>query len=126
MRFNKLLLVVPFLCFTALIGCKPSCESLCDDAKEEDCKDLDHDECVHQCITVEDMQKDTDKCDEEYDSLLSCINDQSDICKAFEPDADDPTKIDKCNSEWVDMNKCVKEYCDDHDSRDYCSQFKLD
>ncbi len=121
MRFNKLLLVVPFLCFTALIGCKKTCEDLCDDAKEEDCKDVDHDDCVHNCIVVEDLQADTDKCDDDYDSFLSCVNDQSDICDAFEPDEDEPEKLKKCNSELIDLQECIVDYCKDHESRDYCS-----
>jgi len=119
MRFNQLLAVVPFLCLTALVGCKPSCESLCDKAQDEDCKDFDHDDCIHGCVTVEDMQEDTDKCDDEWDDYLSCVNDQDDICKTREID-EDTNKYKKCNSEIEDFSKCITEYCEDHSSRDYC------
>ena len=117
MRFNKLLAVVPFA-FIALVGCKPSCEGMCDKMQDEDCKDFDHDSCMHLCIMVEDMQEDTDKCDDEYDALISCYNDQDDICKTQE--FDDDGELKKCKSESKDFVTCMSDYCADHDSSDYC------
>jgi len=119
MRFNQLLAVVPFV-FVVLVGCKPSCESLCDKMQDEDCKDFDHDSCIHGCVSYEDMQEDTDKCDDDYQALLDCINDQDDICKTNEFDSD-TGKLKKCQSETEDFGKCYADYCDDHDSRDYCN-----
>ncbi len=117
MRFTKLLGLVSFVSVTALVGCGPSCEGLCDQAQDEECKNFDHDDCVHDCVTVEDFQEDTDKCDDEWDELLSCINDLSDICKY----ADAQDDSDKCSSEAKDFKECAIEYCEDHSSRDYCS-----
>jgi len=124
MRFKILMLVVAALSFTSLVGCGNKCEKMCDDMQSEDCKDFDHDACMHTCIAFEDMQQDTDKCDTEYDDLMSCINDQSDIGKTDEVDTD-TGKLKKCNSESEDFYKCVSDYCDDHTSRDYCKPTPL-
>jgi len=118
MRFNRLLLVVPFV-FAAVVGCSPKCESLCDDYQDEDCKDFDHDACIGQCAAAEDMKDDTDKCSNEWDDLMSCIGDQDDICKTNE--LDDDGKFKKCNSEFNDYGECMADYCADHESRDYCN-----
>jgi len=119
MRFNQLLAVVPFLCFTALVGCKPSCEGLCDDARDEDCKNSDHDGCIQLCTMADDMKDDTDKCSSEFDDLISCVGEQDDVCDFYETDSD-TGKRKKCNSELTDYAECVVEYCGDHESRDYC------
>jgi hypothetical protein len=119
MRFNTLLAVVPFLCVTALVGCKPSCEGMCDDAQEEDCKNADHDSCIQLCAMAEDMKDDTDKCSSEFDDLVSCMNDADDICDVYE--TNDEGKLKKCNSEVSDYTECLGDYCADHDSRDYCN-----
>ena len=117
MRFTKLLVVLPFLCFAVLTGCKGKCESNCDNAKDQDCSHFDHDECLHGCISYEDMQKDTTKCDDEWDALQSCISDLSDICKVEDSESDST----KCKSEIEDFNTCYMDYCTEHPTRDYCS-----
>jgi hypothetical protein len=121
MRFNRLLLVVPFLCFTSLLGCSGDCESMCDKAQDEDCKGAaDHDYCIGVCTAADDMKEDTDKCSSEFDDLVSCANDADDICDVFETDSD-TYKRKKCNSELEDYVDCLTDYCKDHESRDYCN-----
>jgi len=118
MSFKSLMLVVPFS-LAVLVGCGPTCEGMCDQAKEDDCKNADHDGCIQLCTMADDMKEDTDKCSSEFDDLVSCFNDADDICDAFE--TDDEGKLKKCNSEVKDYTECFAEYCADHDSRDYCS-----
>jgi len=122
MRFKSLLLVVSVLSFGALVGCKSKCESNCADMQDKDCDDFDHDDCLHGCIQEQDMEEDTDKCTDDFDAFMSCISDQSDICKVLETETDDNgnVKLKKCNSEYEDYSKCYADYCDDHDKRDYC------
>ena|ERR1051325_559134 len=125
MSFKALFILVPLVSL-ALVGCGPSCTGLCDDAKDADCYDndgsgFDHAGCYAFCQREEDIEDDdVDDCADEFDTLLSCINDQSDICKAFEIDPDDG-KLKKCNSETDDYLTCVSDYCADHTKRDYCS-----
>ena len=125
MSFKTLFMFVPVVAL-ALVGCKPSCEGLCDDAQEADCYDndnvgFDHSSCYGSCQRQEDMEDDdVDECSEEFDDLMGCINEQSDICKAFQVDPDDG-KLEKCNSETDDYVKCIVDYCADHEKRDYCS-----
>lgn len=119
MRFNRLLLVVPFVCFTALLGCGSKCESLCDEAMDEDCKDqFDHGSCVALCVRAEDMKDDTDECSKEFDALMDCASDAEDICDVW--DLDDEGKLKKCNTKFNDYAECFTDYCADHDKRDYC------
>jgi hypothetical protein len=119
MRFKSLVLVVSALSFATLVGCKSKCESNCDEMSDKDCDNADHDDCLHLCIMEDDMEQDTDKCTQEFDDLMSCISDQSDICKVLETDTD-TGKLKKCNSESEDYAKCFADYCADHDKRDYC------
>jgi len=141
MSFKTLFILVPVLSLAALTGCKASCEGLCDDAKDADCSttdtvtingytvpksSFDHANCIAGCQIQEDMEADdvTD-CSDEFDSLTSCISDQSDICKAFQADDIDEStgliKPKKCGSEYVDYVKCYADYCKDHSKRDYCN-----
>jgi len=122
MRFKSLMLVVTALSFSTLVGCKSKCESNCEEMADADCDGYDHDECLHGCITVQDMEEDTDKCTDDFDALMDCVADQSDVCKAFETETQDDgsIKYKKCNSEWEDYGKCYADYCDDHEKRDYC------
>jgi hypothetical protein len=126
MSLKMLCLLVPVLSLAALTGCKASCTGLCDDAKDAECSKndntfFDHAACVAGCTTRDDMDDDdvTD-CQDDFDKLESCMNDQSDICKAWEIDTD-TGKVKECNSEWEDYNKCFTDYCADHDKRDYCN-----
>jgi len=120
MRLMKLLVAVPFLCFVALSGCGPHCEGLCDDAKDNDCSDpFDHGECYKMCTDAADMNDDTDKCKDEWDNFLSCVNDLSDVCSAFE--VDDNGDFKKCKSARSDYEECAASYCMDHTKRDYCA-----
>lgn len=125
MFFKKLFILVPVLSLFALTGCKGSCESICDEAQDEECykndnSGFDHVGCIGLCTRQADMEDDdVDECSDEFDDLTSCISDQDDVCKAFEIDEDD-YKLKKCNSEYEDYSKCLSEYCDDHEKRDYC------
>ncbi|HEV8547718.1 MAG TPA: hypothetical protein VGQ57_01800 [Polyangiaceae bacterium] len=119
MRLMKLFVAVPFLCFAALSGCGPHCEGLCDDAYDKDCSaPFAHGDCYKACTDAEDMNDDTDKCKDEWDNLLSCLNDLSDICDGVEIDTDG--KFKKCNSARTDYGTCQAEYCAEHSKRDYC------
>ncbi len=125
MSFKTLFMFVPVVALV-LVGCKPSCTGLCDDAQEADCYDndnvsFDYAGCYANCQVQEDMEDDdVDECSEEFDDLMACINEQSDICKAFQIDPDDG-KREKCNSEYDDYVKFYVDYCADHEKRDYCS-----
>jgi hypothetical protein len=125
MSFKTLFMFVPVVAL-GLVGCKPSCEGLCDDAQEADCYDnddtyFDHAGCYASCQLQEDMEDDdVDDCVDEYDELLSCANEQSDICKVYKVDSEG--KLDKCNSEYDDYRQCLYDYCKDHDKRDYCEE----
>jgi hypothetical protein len=126
MSFKTLFIFVPVVALAALTGCKPSCTGLCDDAQDADCHDndnvsFDHAGCYADCQRQEDMEDDdVDECSDDFDELMACINEQSDICKAFEVDPS-TYELEKCNSEYEDYAKCYSEYCDDHEKRDYCS-----
>jgi hypothetical protein len=137
MSFKTLLIFVPVVALAALTGCGPSCEGLCDDAQEADCHDnegslFDHGGCYAICQEQEDMEDDdVDDCTDEFDDLLTCMSDTSDICDAWklegtEVDAETGrTKYDmeKCSNQFNDYANCVLDYCEEgnHDKRDYCS-----
>ena len=141
MAFKTLFILVPVLSLAALTGCKASCEGICDDAKDADCAStetttidgvdvpkntFDHSSCIAGCQREKDMEDDdVSDCADEFDAFVSCANDQSDICKIFEPDEFDSNtgelKTKKCNSERHDYEKCFSDYCKDHDKRDYCN-----
>jgi hypothetical protein len=141
MSLKALFVLVPLVSFAA-VGCKPSCTGLCDDAKDADCdttdtvevdgvdtyipkNSFDHASCVAGCQRQEDMEDDdVDDCSDEFDALLDCANEQSDICKITEFDDFDSggnVKYEKCNSETHDYAECIGDYCKDHQKRDYCN-----
>ena len=111
------LLIVPLLLGLGAFACEPNCESMCDKAQDEGCKNYDHGACVHLCTDVEDMKDDTDRCSEEWDAYFECVMNASDICDI----ADEQNDSSKCDGDRQDWNECVFDFCENHTSRDYCT-----
>jgi hypothetical protein len=132
MSLKTLLILVPVLSLAALSGCKASCTGLCDEGKDQHChsssdKNLfNHAECYAGCQREKDMEDDgVDDCKTEFDSLLDCMGQQSNICDVYLPTGeaydDGSPKFDKCSGTQHDYSVCVGNYCTKHQSRDYCS-----
>ena len=101
-----------------ILACGTDCYDLCDDALDEGCKHFDHDDCVHGCVSQEDMSETSDECDSEHEKLVDCVTELDDICDAV-PDPDEPGE-EKCNDQRSEYMDCMADYCVDHDSRDWC------
>ncbi|MCC6554575.1 MAG: hypothetical protein IT372_16470 [Polyangiaceae bacterium] len=62
------------------VGCGADCEGMCEDAKE--CEGAaDTGDCAKACEDAEKAAEDKG-CSDQYDDLLSCMDDQDDICTA--------------------------------------------
>lgn len=133
MSFKTLFILVPVLCL-ASVGCKATCTGLCDEGKDQDCSSssdsnaFDHAQCYAFCQREKDMEDDgVDNCKTEFDALMDCAGQQSNICKVWQPDTnadpyDDGTlRTEKCSSTSHDYATCVATYCSHHTSRDYCN-----
>jgi len=133
MSLKTLLILIPVLSLAALTGCKASCDGLCDEGKDQHCHSsndsnlFNHPACYAFCQREKDMEDDgVDDCKTEFDALLDCMSQQSNICDVFLPVQgeayDDGTpKFDKCSGTQHDYSTCIGTYCGKHTSRDYCT-----
>jgi len=121
MRLRQTLAVI-LLALPFAVACGTDCKDICDNAQDDGCKDFDHDECVHTCVSQDDFSNSSDLCDKTFDKLISCVADLDDVCDFASYYLSDPTKL-KCDDEYTDYRTCLADYCDKHTSKDWCSEF---
>lgn len=90
-----------------LAGCGADCEGLCEDGQE--CEGADSEDCEASCEKTEKLNE-AAGCEDQYDDLLSCIDDAEDICKS-----------DSCDSEGGKYVSCIVEYCASHSDSSECT-----
>ncbi len=96
----KKLFLVPLLALTpVLVGCgSADCEELCEKANDK-CGEEEKQNCDKSCDQLENLAEKSG-CEDEYDDLLSCMDDADDICDE-----------NKCSSETTKYGTCVGKYC---------------
>jgi hypothetical protein len=88
--------IVPMLAMALFaVGCGPDCESQCEDLNE--CEGAEKRDCAKECEELEKQVEDKG-CEDQYDDLLSCGDDQDDICKPA---------ANACSSESEAFAKCM-------------------
>jgi hypothetical protein len=80
-----------------------SCNSLCEQAQRCPASDQNVD-CRSQCDKFVDILRNAG-CKDDYDDLLSCIDDEPDICMLDEY---------ACQSENATVSGCINSYCTNH------------
>ena len=102
-----------------------TCMTMCDRGQTGNCAArentyFDHASCIAGCTTIVDMKADTDQCYDEGEAIVTCLNGLSDVCTGFalDPDSLEPLA---CRTENLDYNSCFADYCQDHQTKDYCN-----
>jgi hypothetical protein len=83
------------------VGCGPDCVAACED--QNACPGAVKSDCAQVCDKAKTLN-DLADCEDQYDDLLVCIQDQEDVCK---------TGV-QCESKAEQYQDCVLGYCINH------------
>ena len=95
----KLLTMALTLSMAVLVtGCGPDCVAACE--SQNGCAGAQKQDCAAVCEKAEKVNE-LANCEDQYDDLLICIEDQDDICKTAA----------QCAQKSIDYQDCVAGYC---------------
>jgi hypothetical protein len=91
---------LPFVLALNVLGCRDDCEENCE--KHKECSDASEEErgwdCRDRCEQIEKANE--NRCEDQYDALLSCENAQEDVCTVAAEQA-----CARQRASWVNCSK---------------------